>query len=371
MLPKVINEIVIEKINVKNENTKIESYLLQSLLKYYIENKQILDEEIIQNNYDFLEPCILGKQFISKLKYTENIFYHFLEICSTFKLFEQYKLQNINTLHINTNPDTIKYIKNNRNNFNDKHIFLSELDINFIKNNDSSDKSFDESSDKSSDKSFDESDESFDFIFINVNLNNNENSNIEENININKYTINFIKSFLILQNQTNNGNAIFKISHLFYKPTIDILYLLSSVYDKVYIFKPKLSSKLIFENYIICQNFNASKFQNINFEILKLFIENENENISNISNISSILNYDIPYYFITKITDIMIIIGQQQLETINMLINTFKSKDKEEKIELIRKKNIQKSIEWCELYKVPCRIDKTNIFNLSCIENKL
>jgi lysyl-tRNA synthetase class I len=128
---------------------------------------------------------------------------------------------------------------------------------------------------------------------------------------------------------------------------------------------------LIFENYIICQNFNASKFQNINFEILKLFIENENENISNISNISSILNYDIPYYFITKITDIMIIIGQQQLETINMLINTFKSKDKEEKIELIRKKNIQKSIEWCELYKVPCRIDKTNIFNLSCIENKL
>ena len=66
-----------------------------------------------------------------------------------------------------------------------------------------------------------------------------------------------------------------------------------------------------------------------------------------------------------KIDDINIIIGQQQLECIDQIINIFKNKNnKKEKIDYIRKINIQKSVNWCEKFKIPCNkfIEKTNIF---------
>ena len=81
-------------------------------------------------------------------------------------------------------------------------------------------------------------------------------------------------------------------------------------------------------------------------------------------NIHSIIDGEIPYYFINKIDDINIIIGQQQLEYICQIINIFKNGNKNEKIEFIKKNNIQKSVNWCEKFKIPCNkfLDKTNIF---------
>jgi hypothetical protein len=45
-------------------------------------------------------------------------------------------------------------------------------------------------------------------------------------------------------------------------------------------------------------------------------------------------------------------------------MNILKNKNKEEKIEIIKKSNIQKSVAWCEKYKIPCNkfSEKTNIF---------
>jgi hypothetical protein len=59
-----------------------------------------------------------------------------------------------------------------------------------------------------------------------------------------------------------------------------------------------------------------------------------------------------------------IIIGQQQLESLDMIINIIKNKNKEDKIETIKKTSIQKSVSWCEKYKIPCNkfSEKTNIF---------
>ena len=81
-------------------------------------------------------------------------------------------------------------------------------------------------------------------------------------------------------------------------------------------------------------------------------------------NILSIINYDIPSYFINKIDDINIIFGQQQLESIDQIINIMKNKNKDEKFENIKKINIQKSIIWCEKFKIPHNkfSEKVNIF---------
>ena len=59
-----------------------------------------------------------------------------------------------------------------------------------------------------------------------------------------------------------------------------------------------------------------------------------------------------------------IISGQQQLESLDLIINILKNKNKEEKIETMRKTNIHKSVLWCEKHKIPCNkfTEKTNIF---------
>jgi hypothetical protein len=72
----------------------------------------------------------------------------------------------------------------------------------------------------------------------------------------------------------------------------------------------------------------------------------------------------VPYYFKNKIDDLNIIIGQQQLEAFDQIITLYKNKNKEDKIESIKKTNIQKSVSWCEKYKIPCNkfAEKINIF---------
>ena len=62
--------------------------------------------------------------------------------------------------------------------------------------------------------------------------------------------------------------------------------------------------------------------------------------------------------------DMNIIIGQQQIESLDIIINILKNKNREDKIETIKKSNIQKSVAWCEKYKIPCNrfLEKINIF---------
>jgi hypothetical protein len=78
----------------------------------------------------------------------------------------------------------------------------------------------------------------------------------------------------------------------------------------------------------------------------------------------SLLKRDIPCFFLNKIEESNIIIGNQQLEYIHQLISVFKSKNKEEKYEIIKKNNIQKCIKWCDKFKIPYNkfTDRVNIF---------
>ena len=89
-----------------------------------------------------------------------------------------------------------------------------------------------------------------------------------------------------------------------------------------------------------------------------------NLKINNNLNILSLIDNEIPCYFTNKLNDINITLGQHQLETLYQIINILKTKNKEEKIEITKKNNIQKSINWCEKHKISFSkfLDKNNIF---------
>jgi len=303
-------------------------------LNYYIKNTEAITN-ICKENGNYTLNSIFEKFQKTKIFKNNFSFYIFFEICTTFNIFDYYKYQPIKTLHIineNENENDIKDCINlfHKNELN-QHICYNEL--NTDENN-------------------------YDIMFFNLIINNDLN-------NLNDYFTYFIKILMtILKNQNTNGISIIKISHIFYKPIVDILFVLCSLYDKVYIIKSKISNKMTFEKYIICFNFTNTSNNITNYNILQEFLYKIQLNKSNIL---SILNYNISYYFNMKLNDINTIIGQKQIEILDNIINILKSKNVQDKLDLIQNSNIQKCISWCDKHKLP--YNKTNIFLKKCISD--
>jgi hypothetical protein len=351
ILPKNNNNIFIDPtLNLDDVNI----YISHSLYNFYNESKNQLkylvktDESIVifKNLLKIINPCeyifskVPGFKYpISKLKSKSNLLYDLLEIFNTLNIVEYFFYKNINCLHISENyidsNYCIDFLRENQKNEHLNFIDINEEIYNTI------------------------NDKRYDFIFYEI-----KNFNFE---NLNYYVLNIIQVLMILlKYQASNGICVIKINHIFYKPIIDIIYILSSVYEKVYIIKPNTSNITTFDKYIVCKNFILDDikkviYKNYYFKLANFIsVYSQNSNI----NISSIINFEIPSYFINKIDDINIIIGQQQLESIDQIINILKNKNKEDKIESIKKTNIQKSIIWCEKFKIPHNIfsEKVNIF---------
>jgi hypothetical protein len=347
IIPKINN---ILNVNPQNCDNNITPHISYSLYKYY---KELLQEiknhlkntdtsynEFIQivNPYEYIFSRVPGSNFsVSKLRPKTNLFYDFLEISITLNIFESYKNMSIKTLHItNNNNDSIECFEMLRENYEDEIIFYDEFNdntINLI------------------------GDINFDFLFFEAIITDTNNYIIS--------LINYI--MVILRNQSLGGTCVIKIDNIFYKPIIDIIYILSSLYEKIYILKPNTSNITTFDKYIICKKFQfnnesnneSNKYLKLNFYKLLIFLKKlENKNIK------SILDFNIPNYFITKLQDLNIIIGQQQIDSLELILNILKNKNKEEKIEMIKKSNIQKSVLWCEKYKIPFNkfTEKINIF---------
>ena len=78
---------------------------------------------------------------------------------------------------------------------------------------------------------------------------------------------------------------------------------------------------------------------------------------------SDIPNIEIPLFYSNKVEDINSIIGQQQLENIMSTLYLLDN-NKQDKLENIKKNNIQKCIQWCIKYKQPYNnnIHQFNVF---------
>jgi len=68
--------------------------------------------------------------------------------------------------------------------------------------------------------------------------------------------LNEIYSTVALQKE--NGCFILKVFDIFTETSIHLMYLLNTLYENVYIYKPKTSRPTNSEKYIICKNFNAN-----------------------------------------------------------------------------------------------------------------
>ena len=161
--------------------------------------------------------------------------------------------------------------------------------------------------------------------------------------------------------QKKGGIFILKIFDVFMAATIDLLYILSTLYEKVYIVKPHTSRTANSERYIICKNFQLENTYDILQQLSTLFPA-----INSSTSIQRFLNIPIPYIYINKLEDINAILGQQQLENILGTLYLLDN-NKSDKLDTIKKSNIQKCIQWCIKYKLPYNknIQQLNMFLLT------
>lgn len=155
--------------------------------------------------------------------------------------------------------------------------------------------------------------------------------------------------------QSYNGCFVLKIFDCFTEATLDMMALLSSFYKKVYITKPNTSRSANSEKYVVCKGFLYSGNTSFYPFIYKTFrqVINLSQNVF----INRLLpDYQIPYYFLTKIEEYNSIFGQQQIENIHYTLTLMDSKPKQEKIDSIIKSNVQKCMYWCTKHNIPYNI---------------
>ena len=156
------------------------------------------------------------------------------------------------------------------------------------------------------------------------------------------------------------GSFFIKMFDTFTQASIDMLYLLSMLYDQVYFCKPHTSRYANSEKYIICKGFRLCETKPLVislYHVLQSFDENKDNFLSRL------FNFDIPYVTVNRIEEYNAIFGQQQIECISQTLSLINSNNYD-KLENMKRSHIQKCVTWCQKYKVPYNkmSVSTNIF---------
>ena len=191
----------------------------------------------IVNNFETTIPNYENDIYnLSKIYFKEEIisreFYKFWEICFLFDIFDD---NNLNIMSLNDNGE-LQAIKAYREKFVEKN---------------------------KKDKYYNKykKDTLVDLII------SNENINTE-----NDFVLILIQQLIyILSCQKKNGNLVLKIGDTFTMPTIKIIYMLTTLYDECYIYKPFFSRPSDNEKYIICKKFEGKNTDKIISNLEKIY----------------------------------------------------------------------------------------------------
>ncbi len=171
----------------------------------------------------------------------------------------------------------------------------------------------------------------------------------KQEINITNLLFSQIAYAIIMQKS--GGTFILKIFDSFMQHTVDLLYLLSSFYQKVYIIKPNTSRHANSERYIVCKGFILNNTSDYFFN---LFLPPFMDIMNNPDNkyVHRFLNIDVSLFFSIKIHEYNAIFGQQQLENIYNTFSIINNKSKYERYINNMKNNIVKCIHWCNKFNI-------------------
>ena len=353
-------------------NKTLYNYL--NKLKEKINNIQILWDKYKKytNTYEYIHSNIPNSNYsICRYNPLSRSFYKMIEIGNILNIFEDLPLDKCRTFHLAEGPGGfIEALVRERNNINDEYYAIS-----LLSNNDNSVPGWYKS------QSFLEKNKN---VYIEKGITQDGDllnaKNLLHCYNLYKnscdlitgdggfdFTIDFNKQeFLSLKLlyaqmayaiacQKKGGTFILKFFDSFTNASLDIIFLLSSVYEEIYFYKPQTSRSANSEKYLICKNFLLADTEKLVYKMYSVISAFSEINIP-----YRFLNISLPYKFICGIQEINAILGQSQLEAITSTLYLINNKNND-RIEYLKKNNITKSINWCHKYKLP--YNKINLNN--------
>lgn len=164
--------------------------------------------------------------------------------------------------------------------------------------------------------------------------------------------------------QKKGGSFFIKMFDTFTQASIDMLYMLSMLYDQVYFCKPHTSRYANSEKYIICKGFRLEETKPL---VISLYHVLQSFNDNKDSYLSRLFDFDIPYVTVNRIEEYNAIFGQQQIECISQTLSLINSNNYD-KLENMKRSHVQKCVSWCQKYKVP--YNKTNVSSNIFLSNR-
>ena len=181
------------------------------------------------------------------------------------------------------------------------------------------------------------------------------------NVQYDEYTIvkQTLLYFIIALNvQSSHGNLILKLSDCFSQLSIDVVYLISSFYEKTFFIKPTVTSLSSGSRYLICKGFYRINNHTLTYlNALFLQICQMNDTLQ----LKRILKVNIPFMFTSKLEEINSILNQSRLEFIHQRINyfemdrekTFRNKENHNETKRPSMYEIKKCTDWCNRFHIP------------------
>jgi len=373
LLPKTsIN--VQNHINIKLDDNSPDIFLSYSLSKYLSTMKEKIDKyggewdnyKKYTNPYEFIHTIIPSKnKSVSKYKPLSRSYFKMIEIINLLKLNIDDE-KSLKTFHLAEGPGGfIEALVHTRNNKEDKYIGMT-----IINDNDSNVPGWKKSNaflcknknvfiERGQDGTgdilninnfnycYEKYKNSMEIITADGGFDFSHDFNKQE-VNISNLLFGQIAYAIIMQKS--GGTFILKIFDSFMQHTVDLLYLLSSFYKKVYIIKPNTSRYANSEKYIVCKDFifnNPSEYYyNIFYRPFKVLLNNKDKYIHRF------LSIDTSLFFTIKLQEYNAIFGQQQLENIYNTFAIINNKNKFEKYSNNIKNNIIKCIHWCSKFNI-------------------
>jgi 23S rRNA U2552 (ribose-2'-O)-methylase RlmE/FtsJ len=149
--------------------------------------------------------------------------------------------------------------------------------------------------------------------------------------------------------QKKGGSFIIKMYDTFSSGSMELIYLLSYLYEEIIITKPSPSRPANSEKYFVCLKFqmkpNTDKIIN---KIIEKYQEIQKNKFTNI------LNIPLSNHFLDKMKEINSIFGQCQVENIlSILTFIYDKNNNSERLEQLKKSHLNKCIKWCKKYNLP------------------
>lgn len=171
------------------------------------------------------------------------------------------------------------------------------------------------------------------------------------------YVVFLLKTLtVILSSQSKRGTVIIKTNMLIFKPILDVLYLLSGKYEHMYIVRPFVSEDAD-SRFVI--------FVGLLSTPPSTMIDNLIASANNVNTvapnqiISSVIDCKMSQYFITKIEESNLLIGQKYVEKYDSLVTMIKAYSKDNRSEFTKNASIMRCMGWCEKHGIPIQSPTT------------